>query len=560
MANTIDFILTNAASELISKVLGGKTLNFTRMAVGDGFSYDTTVAKGYTALVNEVLSIDITKSETLSASSVKVTSAFKNTDAQKEFYYREVGLYAQDPDTGKEILYAYGNRNDAAELITPTGSSVVTKQLVFIISVGDSTNVTFNVNADVYALQEDMLNVQEDKADKNLVNTGMITNCLLEVPQRIKLELNNGVLTLKAGSVVIEPMGNGIFEHKIITQDITTTWTYNGEGAVFLNYNASYLFIIPITQISSGTTPPTTVEGEYWGWFDTTNQILKITGDGGKTWTKNLTLSLGVITSTTNGISSVNQVFNGMGYIGSTDWVDKGIIGLIPNGINTEGSLNNIYVKTQNIHIYTFDSAYNGKYIMSLFTDSEDNIYELYCKRDDCIYRQNNVPQDLNKWWYHISENQWKYIQSNGQIDTFRWLDVGECELLNGFIISLKPYKTFKAMNVSSDRQWLASLALPSEKYVNYELKTSGTNYTAPTNGWFAIRKIVGIATAGISCAVYNTNGTIEIYRQTIKNSVATDEVAIIIPILKGQVLQVTYDATGETKYFRFIYAQGEVD
>ena len=83
MANTIDFMLTNAASELISKVLSGKTLNFTRMAVGDGFSYDTTAAKDYTALVNEVLSIDITKKETLSASSVKVTSAFKNTDAQK---------------------------------------------------------------------------------------------------------------------------------------------------------------------------------------------------------------------------------------------------------------------------------------------------------------------------------------------------------------------------------------------------------------------------------------------------------------------------------------------
>ena len=159
MANTIDFILTNSASELISKVLSGKTLNFTRMAVGDGFSYDTTVAKGYTTLVNEMLSIDITKKETLTPSSVKVTSAFKNTDAQKEFYYREVGLYAQDPDTGNEVLYAYGNRNDAAELITPTGSNVITKQLAFIISVGNSANVTFNVNAGVYALQEDMLDV-----------------------------------------------------------------------------------------------------------------------------------------------------------------------------------------------------------------------------------------------------------------------------------------------------------------------------------------------------------------------------------------------------------------
>ena len=167
MTNTIDFILTTAANELIFKVLSGKTLNFTRMAVGDGFSYDTTVAKNYTTLVNEVLSLDITKVETSSLSSVRVTSAFKNTDAEKEFYYREVGLYAQDPDTGKEILYAYGNRNDAAELITPTGSSVITKQLNFIISVGDSANVTFNVNAGVYALQEDLTTLQANLHELN---------------------------------------------------------------------------------------------------------------------------------------------------------------------------------------------------------------------------------------------------------------------------------------------------------------------------------------------------------------------------------------------------------
>ena len=167
MANTIDFILTNAASKLISKVLSGKTINFTRMAVGDGFSYDTTAAKDYTALVNEVLSLDITKKETLTASSVRITSAFKNTDAQQEFYYREVGLFAEDPDTGEEVLYAYGNRNDAAELITPTGSSVITKQLSFIISVGKSANITFSVNADVYALQEDLTTLQTTLNDLN---------------------------------------------------------------------------------------------------------------------------------------------------------------------------------------------------------------------------------------------------------------------------------------------------------------------------------------------------------------------------------------------------------
>lgn len=197
MANTIDFILTNAAQELISKVLSGKTLNFTRMAIGDGFSYDTTAAKNYTALVNEVLSIDITKKETLSASNVKITSAFKNTDAQKEFYYREVGLYAQDPDTGLEILYAYGNRNDAAEFITPSGSNVVTKQLAFIISVGDSAKVTFNVNAGVYALQEDVTTLQANLRELNSTKANDV-----ETKQAIAVEQAriNNLAKLQQGS------------------------------------------------------------------------------------------------------------------------------------------------------------------------------------------------------------------------------------------------------------------------------------------------------------------------------------------------------------------------
>lgn len=46
-----------------------------------------------------------------------------------------------------------------------------------------------------------------DKANRDLANTGMITNCLTKVPQRIKYTLDNGTLTIKAGSVVIVPYG-----------------------------------------------------------------------------------------------------------------------------------------------------------------------------------------------------------------------------------------------------------------------------------------------------------------------------------------------------------------
>lgn len=463
MSNTIDFILTNAAYELISKVLSGKTLNFTRMAVGDGFSYDTTIAKGYTTLVNEVLSLDITKKETLSTSSVKITSVLKNTDAEKEFYYREVGLYAQDPDTGKEVLYAYGNRNDAAELITPIGSSVVTKQLIFIIAVGDSANVTFNVNADVYALQEDMIEVQADitqiqtnlgntqtnisslqtelnqantniialqtnKADKNFVNTGVITNCLLEVPQRIKYEHSSeGALTIKAGTVLIFPFGteaptltkgndfynsdfkvvdyqynNGLLFYWVEMQsDIAINYgSFNNNLVLAIERRGA---IIALSEnCTSGTNAPTTNIGRQF-WYDTTKNFI-YNYPANSTTAESIVLSFPIMifNCTATNTFTLNHIFNGIGYLGKTFWVDKGIKGLSPNGFNYNGTLNNteweytsLYVRTMenetDIHfiglngfdisrINTVGSRYDPEKNLNLLRVNEKWSYTFYCK------------------------------------------------------------------------------------------------------------------------------------------------------------------------------------
>ena len=54
------------------------------------------------------------------------------------------------------------------------------------------------------------LNENWEKIDKSFSKTlakSQITNCILEQPQNIKLEFNNGVLTLKAGSKILVPNG-----------------------------------------------------------------------------------------------------------------------------------------------------------------------------------------------------------------------------------------------------------------------------------------------------------------------------------------------------------------
>lgn len=435
MANTINFILTNAALELIPKIINGKTLNFTRMAVGDGFSYDENVAKGFTTLVNEVLNLEITKKEIENSSTVKITSAFTSSDVQKEFYYREVGLFALDPDTGKEVLYAYGNRNDAAELITPNGSSSVAKRLIFSVSVGNSANVIVNINSDIY-----------DKADKNLANTGMITNCLLEVPHNIKLELTNGVLTLKAGSKVCFPNGfetDGVtkrFDEIIINEDISLSDSWglpNGKQGIFYIDNANGYHYYDLSLIFSGSVAPASEINAVW--YDTANNKILETRDGGVTWEKQGCLPLCLFTSNGTNIASIDQVFNGMGYIGSTVWADKGIKGLISNERNPDGTLKSEIMALQSV-------------VLSNAT-ADDGAFSLYITSSSIgmcrYYRSDSEPAGSGYMiWYNPTTNViYTKADDNAEWIKAKTLIIGQCECQSSKFVSASINKPFNIVN-----------------------------------------------------------------------------------------------------------------
>ena len=87
------------------------------------------------------------------------------------------------------------------------------------------------------------------KANIGLDNSPYTTNRILEIPQDIKLELNNGKLTLKAGSKVYVPNGAGKFD------EITTTKDYSMSGAIrgnntkaFIAYRNNAISSRPVSQ------------------------------------------------------------------------------------------------------------------------------------------------------------------------------------------------------------------------------------------------------------------------------------------------------------------------
>ena len=371
---------------------------------------------------------------------------------------------------------------------------------------------------------------------------GKITNCLLEVPQRIKLELNDGVLTLKAGSQVIVPNGfeeDGVtpkFDEVVVENDLTmtTSWGTAEKMAIFIRPDATSLYMIGLARISSGTTAPTTTDTRYW--YDTDTNLVKYYSGGSYTG-GNRSFPIAICTKTSasndNLLASIDQIFNGMGYIGSTVWVDKGIKGLIPNGRNEDGTLRNIEVTSDKLYLRTFT------------IQKASNVY--------CIFQPNNTERPIGFVYLSNLVSNWEDINYIKDVDgtIYQGFMCATCNMTNGVITSFNPKQPFRAVDYN-DKSEISGWSAPSSKYINLTLNASNSTYTAPANGWVLFDKNTS---SGKNIVLWNFTKT---YGFSVSSS-ATFGQSILLPVSKGDVFGVEYTATGTTNFFRFIYAQGEV-
>ncbi|WP_025847589.1 shufflon system plasmid conjugative transfer pilus tip adhesin PilV [Paenibacillus ehimensis] len=134
------FTMTKKGLDLQSKAQAGSRLQYTRIAVGDGEF--TGSIPDLNALVSQKKSLPITKLTSLSGGKAVVGASFSNTGLVTGFYFRELGVFAQDPDIG-EILYCYANSGAGAEFIPPgDASNIVEKIIDALVIVGTASNVT----------------------------------------------------------------------------------------------------------------------------------------------------------------------------------------------------------------------------------------------------------------------------------------------------------------------------------------------------------------------------------------------------------------------------------
>ncbi|WP_273321203.1 tail fiber protein [Vallitalea guaymasensis] len=155
-------VFTNKGRLLRTKAELGTTLEFTKIGIGKGIIDEQPVSE-LTDLIDSVLDVDITNLKTYTNGQARIGGVFINKGLSYGFYWRELGLFANDPDNG-EILYCYGNAGDLAEYIPADGGSELLEKYVSIVAlIGNASNVTATINSSlVYATMEQL----ESKVDK----------------------------------------------------------------------------------------------------------------------------------------------------------------------------------------------------------------------------------------------------------------------------------------------------------------------------------------------------------------------------------------------------------
>lgn len=428
-----------------------------------------------------------------------------------------------------------------------------------IVRLATSEEVTAGTNDSAAITPLKLKSKLETKQDKSTaINYNNISNCITEIPQDIKLELNNGTLTLKAGSKVYVPNGfesDGTtkkFDVVITDRDVSIPkWDNNVPGLISITSNRE-IWIALLEQQFSGSSAPTT----QWAlWYDTSNNKIKSSSNAGSTWKEGYCFPIAICTANSSEWTSIDQVFNGFGYIGSTVFALPGVKGLIPNGRNADGSLKSIEFTLDKVLTATRDWTVNNQANQHIRLGLNDLFFANG-------YVDSLVMPTVNNYilWYNPRDNIMRYNNTNNNVTSIadypivEWMELGATGVGDNTsrITNFTPKTVFHALDYN-DKSTISGWSMPSSRYIDLTLGASGSTYTAPANGYFYLVKVAGKDNGDIRF----TNETKNIVQEVLpKNS--TNWIYIRMEAQKGDVFKIVYYATGDTKKFRFIFAEGE--
>lgn len=363
-------------------------------------------------------------------------------------------------------------------------------------------------------------------AGKNISNWSTnVSNCITEIPQDIKLELSSGTLTLKAGSKAYRPNGAGVFTPLTAAADRTVTSTTNGTY-MLCSWGMSSIYLVPIANCFSGTTQPSSFSGTGI-WYDTTNNVIKATYDGGSTWDGTLVFPMAIITVSDGAISSIDQIFNGFGYIGCCVFTLPGVNGLYPNGRNTDGALKSGAINCTSVQV------------SSQFNDTANHVLMIN-PNGKCAWF------DTSSFSYNpdtnIMYNSLGVVLSSAVLGTFT--------TTSGVISNFNPNTVFHAVDYN-DTMFIGHQAMPSKESISVTVSASPTIYTTPCDGWFYANALP--TASGQFLRLQNLENSME---SIVHSGVSGTSVACYLPIKQGDRVRITYN-TENTPTAAFVKVVG---
>ena len=162
MSNWSGFVLTKKGQQLLAKVEAGETLlNITKMKTGDGVLPVGQALEDLTDLVSPKQLVGITTKEALTGETgeytgeTRVSGTLANNELEAGYSFKEWGIFADDPDSEKDILYAI-SIDSAPDYIPPKGSVGISQKLSARIVISNAASITIVVDMNAMATMKDL--------------------------------------------------------------------------------------------------------------------------------------------------------------------------------------------------------------------------------------------------------------------------------------------------------------------------------------------------------------------------------------------------------------------
>lgn len=144
LAKFLYTVLTNNGRNLIAKTHKGKELKFSKFVIGSGILPDGVIIPEMDSLIAPRINMEIARIYNPGhIGTVIISGVANNKNLHESFFMKEIGLFAIDPDTDNELLYAYIYAGDTADYMpAQEGVDILYFRFDFYVVVEQAENIT----------------------------------------------------------------------------------------------------------------------------------------------------------------------------------------------------------------------------------------------------------------------------------------------------------------------------------------------------------------------------------------------------------------------------------